>query len=204
MAKKTIEAEILETYGVKKKGRSESEQDYLRRIAGAVLDAEGADADKKWGSLSEPAQVWANAAGLEHEAEKDISPFPDTKAEEVEAPPPRPSRKAAAEKPEPKATKKAAANGKGNGKAPAKAAKAPKEKAPPKPRKRRGGGSGVYASTQRFVVQNPHASTADIIAALTKKGLTPSPHTVQSVRGHTRDTLRLTQEIHGVKLGFED
>jgi hypothetical protein len=62
---------------------------------------------------------------------------------------------------------------------------------------------GVYRQTQEYVVKHPNASTQDIIAALTKKGLDPQQHTVQSVRGHTRDTLKLVQSIKGIDLGIE-
>lgn len=215
MANQTIETEILSVYGLKKRGRGESDQAYFERLVSKALSGEGPSADADWEKLSTDAQNWINDGGKAIEAKKDIAGFPDANgaADEDEGEK-RPPRKAAA-----KANGKAPAAAKGKAKAEEKTDEKPKAKATAaaadkskpkataaakakatekKPKK----AEGVYASTQRYVVNHPHAKTEEIMEALRKKGLEPAQHTVQSVRGHTRDTLKLVQEIYGNEFGF--
>lgn len=81
---------------------------------------------------------------------------------------------------------------------------APAEKAPARAAKSRstGNGKGVYASTQEYIVMHPNATTDEIMTALRKSGLDPRQNTVQSVRGHTRDTMKLVQKRRKVELGI--
>lgn len=84
--------------------------------------------------------------------------------------------------------------------------------AEPAPTRRRGRGRngekpGIYRETQEFVVMNPNATTAEIVKALKKKGFRglddkKKQHSVQSVRGHTRDTLKILQAKRGFDVGI--
>lgn len=214
VAKTNVESELLSVYDIPKRKRSEDVQVYYERVIRAVTEGEGPEADAKWEKLSQTAQEWANVAGKALEAQKDIADFPGAEetADAGEATPKAKGKvtgKAATGKTtgKTKATPEATSDAKGStrpkaattkaGKGNGAAAKAPAAK--PRGAKK----EGVYASTQRYVVGHPAAKTDEIMDALKKKGLEPSQHTVQSVRGHTRDTLRLVQEIHGTDLGFE-
>lgn len=167
-------------------------------------------------------------ASFEPDAEEDAAPEPETRsrrgavveeAKDEPEPEQRPARKAVAKtKADVKATKaadaKAAAKAKADAKADAKAAtkakaKAakdePDERAPATKAKKRGNGAsgtGVYAKTQQHVVRHPNSSTQDIMTALTKQGLEPQQNTVQSVRGHTRDTIKEMQRFHKQDFGL--
>jgi hypothetical protein len=85
------------------------------------------------------------------------------------------------------------------------AAAAPKQRRARGPNKANGKSKkpGVYAHTQEYVVKHPNASTQDIMNALIKKGITPKQNTVQSVRGHTRDTIKVMQRVHETDFGLK-
>ena len=79
MAKEmTIEEELLKVTGLKNK-KGESEQEYLERL---LKECQQLD-DKEWGSLTEAATDWVNAASKTFNAKEDIVGFPDPEAEET-------------------------------------------------------------------------------------------------------------------------
>lgn len=68
-------------------------------------------------------------------------------------------------------------------------------------------GKGIYAATQEYLVKHPNATTEETAEALVKAGIPKDQMieklgTVASVRGHTRDTMKLVQRIHKVDLGI--
>jgi hypothetical protein len=221
---KSIEAEILEVYDAAGQKRNEDDQTYWARLV--QISVQGTD--EQWKQLDAPAQEWINAGVTAKKRGTDYVPFPDAPPPEVEkepeedrfrvrevkakAPAPAPDPPAAAaeeaalirqRRRTPRTAKVAPTP------VPTAAAETTSTTAAPKPRRARGTGNGrskkpgVYAHTQEYVVKHPNASTQDIMAALTKKGIIPKQNTVQSVRGHTRDTIKVMQRVHETDFGLK-
>lgn len=210
---KTIESEILDVYDAAKRKRDEDDQAYWARLVQISVDG----TDEQWHQLEAPAQEWINAGVRAKKQNTEYIPFPDAPApepvkepeqdrfrvREVKARPAAEAAPAAAPAPERRRRTRTTTVKKP---APEPVAAAPAPQPAAKEVRRRANGKkppGVYAQTQEYVVRNPNASTKDIMKALEKKGLTAAQHTVQSVRGHTRDTLKLVQRIKQVDMGIE-
>lgn len=222
---KTIESEILDVYGASGRKRGEDDQTYWARLV--QISVEGSD--DQWHQLEAPAQEWINAGVLAKKQGTEYIPFPDAPKSEPEpekepedrfrvrevkakVPEKAPEKEASVEETPPSRRRRSARQTPAAPAAPAaptapvttEAATAPvKQRRAARGARGNGKKPGVYRQTQEYVVKHPNASTQDIIAALTKKGLDPQQHTVQSVRGHTRDTLKLVQTIKGFDMGIE-
>jgi len=80
----TIEQEILEATGERKKGRKEDQQAYLIRLVNAVAQL----SDEEWEDLSEPTQEWFNEAGTalndkDEDPDKELPDFDSVGAEDT-------------------------------------------------------------------------------------------------------------------------
>lgn len=218
---KTIEAEILEVYDAPGQKRNEDDQTYWARLV--QISVQGTD--EQWKQLDAPAQEWINAGVTAKKRGTDYVPFPDAPKPEVEkepeedrfrvrevkakaAPAPEPAREEEEEEVAPTRRRRTRTAKVAPTPVPTAAAETSTTEAP-KQRRARGTGNGrskkpgVYAHTQEYVVKHPNASTQDIMAALTKKGIVPKQNTVQSVRGHTRDTIKVMQRVHETDFGLK-
>lgn len=212
---KTIESEILDVYNAERRKRGEDDQAYWARLVQTSVEGD----DEQWKLLDAPAQEWINSGVLAKKKGTDYLPFPDAPPPPVAEPEPdrfrvrevkaRPVSAEPEPTPAPAPERRRRTRAPRPAPAPAPVAAAPAAAPPPAAKattRRRGGNGkkpGVYRQTQEYVVKHPNASTQDIMAALARKGLDPQQHTVQSVRGHTRDTLKLVQTIKGVDMGIE-
>jgi hypothetical protein len=92
-------ADMTEEQPSRKRGESETSQEYMQRLAMAV----GSLKDDEWSELSKDAQLWYNDAAEAYEKKKDIPIFPDhpdaKKAEEAPARRRKTSEDAAGDKP---------------------------------------------------------------------------------------------------------
>lgn len=204
MAKPTaLEMELRKATGVKPKG-GEDRQDYLKRLSDKAQDIP----EEAWEDLSEPAQLWANAAVAAGTNGKDIKDFVEEGGEEEE------EEEAGAEVPasdkrhpgrkKPTAVKAA--------KKPAKATPAPKKAAAtkkPAPTAKKGKGGdepkedGVKVVIKRMVLADPKVPVDDVMDELAKRGGTPSRMTVSGIRAEFRHSLKFLKSVGALKVSVD-
>jgi hypothetical protein len=206
-----VEQELQKATGVKKKV-AEKFQKYAARLIEAVQELK----DPEWEDLSAEAQTWVNAGAKVVKAGKgDIEPFPDDAEEEEEEEKEDPEAEEENEEEneedaeaEPatrtrgggKTTNKstARASTKSDGKVgdTEKAAKGSKKEGSTKVKAPKGEGKQVGAQTmiKQIMCDEPKISTDDLLAKLGKKGYTPTPLAVSSIRSGFRHSLKVLKE----------
>ena len=171
-----IEAELRKATGLKPKV-AEKRQDFLVRLADKATQFDADDTEKSdevWGSLSKPAQSWANKANKAHSKDAEIVDFEtdELKAEaaEEDAAPVKKGKAAKAEK-APKAEK----------------AKAPKV------------GKAVNRTIMDIMWEDMTLGTEAILAKLSKKNITTTPGNVNVVRAQFRASVKFLAEAEALK-----
>jgi hypothetical protein len=184
VAESPIEQELCGLVDIQQNAE-ESRQKFLKRLIGKIDKVPDAD----WEKLSTQAQKWHGDAIKAIDAGEDVPDFPDIEERPVASTRTRSS--AAAEEEEAPRKKKGAGNGAATQKDPApkkEAAKkdepAPKKEAAPKK-------PSALTEIKKMILANPKIDPAGIAEGLTKKGLTASSSTIQTVRADMRHTLRV-------------
>src|SRR5262245_8643174 len=172
----SIETQIRDITGLKPKAK-ELRNAFLTRLTVGMQKLP----DDKWDDLPKNVQDWANAAQTAHNDKKDMPDFDGEVAEAAEA--------EADDEEEKKPVKK------GKAVPPKKAAKSNGKRKAADDDEDNGNGdrpvTGMKADIKRMIIKNPKWKTEDIMAALTKKGTTPSRFTVASIGSEFRHTLRV-------------
>jgi hypothetical protein len=193
-----IEQELLAATGQKEKGKRETPQDYLVRIALAVSELPEEPVDK-YEELSEPSKVWylqaAEALGAEPPEPENIKPFSDFDKAEGEGEPPE-------DPPEPEKKKKSAPT-KDSKKKPPKVKEEKKEVVVKKEPKNKGPAplrETSVADTIRFVMcEDPSLTKDDVAKALKEKKLTFDQSRLDQIYSGTARVLQILQQMKKLK-----
>jgi hypothetical protein len=207
-----VEQELLEATGVKRK-TAEKPQKYLGRLIDAVQELP----DEDWEKLSSDTQNWVNAGAKAIKAEEDIDDFPaDEPAEEEEAAAEEENTRSSREKPASKtrgggkttekettsrrsrqsdgeegdADKSERRSSKRESTGGDKGDKGGKEKAAKSERKP----VGAQTMIKQLMIDNPKITTDELMEKLQKKGYTPTPLAVSSIRSGFRHSLKVIKE----------
>lgn len=170
-----IEQELRDAADVTPKSK-EKRQDFLRRLALAVQKLP----DEDWEKLSNPAQLWNNAASELLKADK-ASDVKDFEEEDAEA-----GEEEEDDKPKGKVKKPAAGKSKAKASPPKKSEKTTRAAS-------EFNADGVKVRIKKLIIGKPDISAEAIVDALTKKGESPSRFTVASIRAEFRHSLKVLQ-----------
>lgn len=190
-----IETELLQAIG-KKKLKSGDRQVALKDLIESVKKL----SDQDWEDLSDPAGSWVNEGVkvLDADENGEIADFPDNNEEESEVveQEKKPTKKTAAKGDKKPDKKKAATD-----KKPEKVAKSDKntKAAKEKPEKIVKKPSGAQVTIKQMILDDPKITTEDLLAKLSKKGLTPTKLAVSTIRSGMLQTLRIIKDAGHLK-----
>jgi hypothetical protein len=196
-----VEKELQEATGVKKKV-AEKFQKYAVRLINAVQELK----DPEWEALSTETQEWVNDGAKAIKAEEDVDGFPEDEAEaeeeneEAAEAAPATRTRGGGKTTEKETTSRRTSRGDGDEEKKSTRRTSSKDE-DKKPKKERAEGKQVGAQTmiKELMCDDPKATTEELLAKLAKKGYTPTPLAVSSIRSGFRHSLKVLDNAGKLK-----